>query len=237
MARNEVIMRESPAIAVNRNDLQRSEQNPLAYVAAIFNPTLTQWPQAQIVITGNGLVSNSAKELLSRVHGVPMSKVQINSVYLERNPDEIHISISYFPRRAGTRSVWVEFIPDLLGAAPFKVEFEASPDGAYIEEVKVQFEKLKAEIKTHARRGIQKIKFGTKLEGVAMFDREVSDKIKETIKLKVKGIFGMDVRLPGMANAVSVEFYGSIFSKLQADGPVKMGGEAGLTLTVPFNFL
>jgi hypothetical protein len=227
-------MKESPAIDVYRHELD-STPNKLEYSANLLKGSLSWWPRAFIKLTGNGTIAGMAQERLERLYGVPRDKIATDQIYDRIYQDKISVSIVYVPQRPGTRSVWVEFVPDLIGAAPIKVEFEVSPDGAFVEEVKTQLDLLKKEIKSRARLGVQKIKFGTKVEGIAIFDREVSDKIKEAIKAKIKSVFAMDIRLPAMHKAITVEFYGALFSKFSEHSPTKHGFEGGLMFEIPFD--
>lgn len=231
-------MRETPPIEVHRDDVRKID-GPLAYVAALLKGSLPVWPEAVARITGNGMIASSAWEQLERVHGVPTGHVRIDQVFRPKLHDSVSVAIVYAAASASTstRSVWVEFKLD-LEALPIKVEFKVSPDGAYVEEVEAGLEKLKAVIKKHALGGrIQNIKIGTTPIGTAEFDRETSDAVKTSLKAKIKTALSADVQLPGMKRAVTVELYGSIFSKIQLDGVTKAGGEAGLTLTIPLDFL
>jgi hypothetical protein len=230
-------MRVSPSIDVNRNDFDRTDGNALAYAAALLKGTLPTWPQAVLKLAGRDMVARAAQDRLEQVHGVPRGKAQVEPIFGAENPDSISVSIEYFPARPGMRKVWVEFKLD-LESLPIKVDFEVSPDGAFVEEAKVDFDRLKTTIKKHAFGGrVQNIKIATKPGGIASFERPTSDKVKAALKAKIKAALSADVRLPGMRKPVNVELYGSIFSKFQDDGVIKNGGEAGLMLTVPFDFL
>jgi hypothetical protein len=208
--------------------------DPLPYVAAIFKGSLTAWPQATLKITGNGMIGGMAQDRLERPLGVARDRIQIAQVYDRQYQDSVNISIVYFPPAAGTRSVWVAFQLD-LEQLPISVEFEVSPDGAYVTEVKAEFDKLKATIKKYASRGVQNIKIGTSVSTSLQLDREVSTKVEQAIQTKVKALLSADLRLPGMARAITVQLYGSFFTKF--DDKTKSGLEGGLILTVPYDFL
>lgn len=228
-------MKESPALTVARHQLGTESGDPLPYIAALFKGSLPSWPAATLKITGNGMIAGMAQDRLEQSLGVPRGKTQIAQVFDRQYQDSVNISIVYFPPAAGTRSVWVAFQLD-LEQLPISVEFEVSPDGAYVEEVKAEFDKLKAIVKKYASKGVQNIKIGTKISGTALFDRETSTKVEQALKAKVKALLSADVRLPGMKRAVTIELYGSFFSKFE-DGKSKSGIEGGLMLTVPYDFL
>jgi len=226
-------MRESPPIAVARHQLGTEPGDPLPYIAALFKGSLPSWPAATLKITGNGMIGGMAQDRLERPLGVPRAKIQIAQVFDRQYQDSVNISIVYFPPAAGTQSVWVAFQLD-LEQLPISVEFKVSPDGAYVEEVKAEFDKLKAVIKQYASRGVQKIKIGTTISGTASWDRETSTKVERALEAKVKVLLSADLRLPGMARAITVELYGSFASKFDDKKP---GIEGGLMLTVPYDFL
>lgn len=229
-------MQESPAIVIERSEMGTHEGSKLAYLAAMIQGTLPVWPKAYVRLAGNGLLAGQAQERLERSLGVPRGAARVDQIHDGKHQDQIGASIVYFPATARTRTVWVEFKID-LDAIPVNVEFEVSPDGSYVEEVKLQFDRLKAVIRKHAFEGkVQNLKIGTKVEGVAGFDREVSDRIKESIKLKVKAALIADVRLPGTGRTINVQLTGGLIWKHE-EGKTKLAGEGMLQLTVPFDFL
>ncbi len=231
-------MKESPAITVTdqRQDLETAPGSKLAYVAALFKGTLPAWPGATLKLAGDGMLAGQLQDRLERSLGVPSGKIRIAQIPNSGFP-KVDISIVYFSGHKGIRKVWVEFKVADFGL-PVNVEFEVGPDGAYVEEVKVQFDRLKQEIKKEALRGkVQNIKIVTKIEGLAEFDRERSDKVKEKLKAKIKAGLTANVRLPGTARSINVQLTGALFVKLDETGKVKPGGEVFLLLTIPFDFL
>lgn len=224
-------MRVSPTIEIRSHEVDLSEGNKLAYVAQLYRGTVQAWPATVINIVGSGETGFKAQDRLSNRHGIPRDRVKTTQVYNERSPDLATIGLIYFPAPVGTRKVYVEFKLEL--GEIFNVEFEVSPDGAYVSEVSVQLDVLKKEIVKRAFGGrVKTIKIATKPTGIVGWDREVSDKVKTELKAKIKSSLSGEVSLPGPVK-VTVELYGSLFSKLQEDGVIKHGVEGGLVLSVP----
>lgn len=230
-------MIESPPLVLSETEVKHdqpgSDGSRSAGVAALFQGTLLAYPRAVLKISGNSTIAGLMHDRL-RSCGVPQEKVVVVRDWNNRD-GKISIVIVYNTHPT-KRSVWVEFKLD-LDSLPIKVEFEVSPDGAYVEEVKVQFERLKAEIKKQAFGGrVEKIKIGAKVEGLAQFDRPTSDRVETALKAKIKAVLSADVRFPGTKKFVTVELYGASGAKFE-DGKVKPIFEGGVMLTVPFDVL
>lgn len=227
-------MKESPPIKVTGHDLGTFEGSPLAYVAALFKGTLPSYPAAVLLIAGSSSVAGRAHDRLTNALGVPAYKIQQIPIADRQFQDSVNIVISYFPDplASGKQKLPVEFKVEWEKVT---VEFEVSPDGAYVEEIKAQWAPLKLLIKKHALSGItQNLKVGTKIESLISFDRETSVKIETSIKNKLKLALSADVLFPGTKKTINVEFYGAGGFKLK-DGSIKPVFEGGVMLTVPFD--
>lgn len=213
-----------------------SPGQPLPYVAALFNGTLQAYKSAALLIAGSSTVADAAADRL--VNALSVSSQNIHKIPLTGLPyqDKVDIIIDYVPDMAllRKRKSSVEFEVKMK---KFDVEFELAPDGAYVEEIKVQWAPLKMHIKSQAMMGLmQNIKIGTKIESIFAFDRETSVKVENSIKNKIKLALSADTRIPGTKRSINVEFYGAGGFKLK-DGAVKPVFEGGLMLTVPFDLL
>jgi hypothetical protein len=116
----------------------------------------------------------------------------------------------------------------------FSVDFEVSPDGAYVEEVKAQWDPLKLYLRQRALLAFgQPVAVGTKIVSVFAFDRVASDKVETSVKEKIQ----VALKVGEASNRrVSVELFGAAGLKLQ-DGSIKPIFEVGVSLSVPFDLL
>jgi hypothetical protein len=225
-------MRKSPTIEVREHELDAAEGNKLAYVAQLYKGSVPAWPAAIIAITGSTGCGSKAADRLYNKYGVPSSRITIVPGYSGPQGDQAAIGLIYFPEPAGTKKFKLQFKFDL--GEIVEVEFEVSPDGAYVESVEATVEMLKKKIKEKAFGGrVKDIKVAVKPSVEIEWEREVSTKAKMEITNKLKVALEGEVKLPGNIT-VKVELYGSFFRKYPADEAPKTGIEGGLVLSVPF---
>ncbi len=231
-------MRQAPPLKVTRNQIEESNStadgSPLPYAAALFKGALQVYPAAVMLIAGSSTLAGVAGERLASGLGVPSRSIQIIPMSGLPYQDAVDLVIDYFPDPAtiGKKTSAVEFEVKMNKVS---VEFEVSPDGAYVEEVKGQWAPLKMHIRKHAALSlVQNLKIGTKIESIFSFDRKTSVQVETSIKNKIKLALSGDTRIPGTKRSINVEFYGAGGFKLQ-DGAVKPVFEGGLVVTVPFD--
>jgi hypothetical protein len=231
-------MRQSPPITITENDVRGNDAtaagSPLPYAAAIFNGTLPTYPQAALLVAGSYSVTSRACDLLVNSLGIPGRHVHMIPLSMLPYQNRADIIIDYMPDpiALAKKKSWVEF---KVKMDQVDVDFELSPDGAYVEEIKTQWAPLKMHIKRQATMGfVQNLKVGTKIESIFSFDRETSTKVESSIKNKLKLALSGDTRIPGTKKSINVEFYGAGGFKLK-DGTVKPVFEGGVMFTVPFD--
>lgn len=239
-------MTKSQPIQVQRSEVEFENATnngmPLPYIAALFKGTLQAYPEAVLLIGGSLGVAKIAQEKLERSLGVPLNKIEIISIPDLRFQDKVNIEISYFSDVSRShnvtfkRKVWVEFEVKLDKA---ELEFEFSPDGALLEEAKINWSPLKALIGRQSSGGlVQNIKLATKFSSSVSFDRQTLAKVETTIANKMKVVMSADVNIPGTKRLINVELYGAGGSKYKLnDGTIKSVFEGGVMFTVPFDFL
>jgi hypothetical protein len=239
-------MTKSPPIQVQRSEveLENATNNgmPLPYIAALFKGTLQAYPEAVLLIGGSLGVAKIAQEKLEGSLGVPLNKIEIISIPDLRFKDKVSIEISYFPDASRShnvsfkRKVCVEFEVKL---DKVELEFEFSPDGALLEEAKINWSPLKALIGRQSSGGlVQNIKLAAKFSSSVSFDRQTLAKVETTIANKMKAVLSADVKIPGTKKLINVEIYGAGGSKYKLnDGTSKSVFEGGVMFTVPFDFL
>lgn len=241
-------MTKSPPIQVQRNQVEFENATtngmPLPYIAALFKGTLPAYPEAVLLISGSLGVAKIAQDKLERLLGVPLNKIEILSIPDPRLQDKVNIEISYFPDASRSadvtyslkRKCWIEFEAKL---DKVEVEFEFLPDGALLEEAKIEWSPLKALIGRQSSGGlVQNIKLAAKFNSSVSWDRQTLAKVETTITNKMKLALSADVNIPGTKKLINVELYGAGGSKYKLnDGTTKNVFEGGVILTVPFNFL
>lgn len=230
-------MRQSPPLMISRGDIEGQHStvpgSPLPYVAALFLPALLTHPDAVILLAGPSPLAGTARDRLAHFLAVPSHKIHIVPLSAPQYTNQIAAIIDYFPEPALfalPKSSVVEFDTNLQ---KFKVDFEVSPDGAYVEEVKAQWAPLKFNILAQAPLaavGVP-IKVGTKIVSVFAFDRVTAVNVENSVKNKIE--FALKVGEPSLQQ-VGVDFYGAAGMKLQ-DGATKPLFEFGVRLTVPFD--
>jgi hypothetical protein len=227
-------MNESHPMKITRPDLYSGSL--VSDLATLFNKgTLPIHPGAKLKLTGNGTIAGMVQDRLERSLGVPAGKIQLNPIYHPQYQDSVDAVIIFFPPTAGKQKVTVEFKLD-LESLPIQVEFEVSPDGTYVEEIKAQWSPLKKKIRDYALAGrVKNIKIATKVEGTALYDREASGKFETALKAKLKTALSADVLFPGN-QMINIEFYGAAAIKLKGD-EVKPIFEGGLMISIPHNLL
>src|SRR3712207_2070098 len=108
-------MRESPTIEISWVETDEDVRQKLAYAASLLRGTLPVWPEAVLMLTGSVNAASRLRDRLVTQHGLSSRQVAINSINDPfDNGRTLTLSIVYFPKKAGTRSVWVEFKPDIL---------------------------------------------------------------------------------------------------------------------------
>jgi len=254
-------MRVSPSTEIRRSEMDEQPRNKLTYISQIFKTTVgvggmpTQmagdvvvkrvappWPGAVLQIEG---ASNYARELAEKfetIHGIPQSYTKVIPKKAESFESDFlnqaKVSIEYFPKPPGTQTIGVHFsVRDAFNVVKesFNVEFELSPDKAYVTEVSAEINRLKMLLVQQAHGGrVKNIKIATKPIGIVSWEREVSTKAQADIKLKIKASLEGQITLPiSGGTTVKIELYGSLFKKFQEDGVIKNGIEAGFVLTIP----
>ena len=233
-------MRKSPTIFVRKHELEdpngpnteRPEGDKLLYVAQLFRTTLVKWPDAFISIVGNTHVGWLAVKLMNEKHGIPEEYFTVTRGDTGPQYDRVTIGIIYFSAPPGTQSVKLEFEFDL--GEIIELEYEVSPDGAYIEEVSGNITLLEKMIKQKAFGGrVRDIKAEVKAEFAIAWEREVSTKVEIEITKKLTASLGATVKLPG-GTKINVELYGSFFRKFPGGTPPKGAVEGGIILSFPF---
>jgi hypothetical protein len=227
-------MNETPPARFSCFDLEHThEGSALCYWATMLKQYWRFYPRAALKMTGNSTTIDKSLDRLSRALGVPTDRIIVVRDW--NNRDGSVVLVIVFNPSLVKRIVEVEFKLD-FDALPITVEFEVAPDGAYVEEVKLQLNLLKSKIKAYAASGqVRNIKIGTKVEGLAMFDRPTSDKVETALKAKIKAVLSADLRVPGTQRSISVEFSGAAGAKF-ADHRAKPLFEGGVTITVPLDF-
>ncbi len=241
-------MTKSQPIQVQRSEVELGNATnngmPLPYIAALFKGTLQAYPGAVLLISGSLGVAKIVQEKLQSSLGVPPNKIEIMSIPDLRLQDKVNIEISYFPDVS--RSPNVGFFLNIKGWIEFEakfekveMEFEFSPDGALLEEAKINWSPLKVLIGRQSSGGlVQNIKLATKFSSSVSFDRQTLAKVETTIANKMKVALSADVNIPGTKKLINVELYGAGGSKYKLnDGTIKSVFEGGVMFTVPFDFL
>lgn len=265
-------MRVSPSIEVQEHEMKNMQPgNKLGYIAAIFKGTVgigmpaTQmtgdvvskrvdppWPGAALQIEGPTNYAWDIVKHLETFHGIPQRYIKVisksatsfNNVgsYLTT----AKISIEYYPKPATTKTVGIQFSVadafDMLQDS-LNVDIELSQDGATVNEISAEITKLKWMIKQQVdRNGLRNIKVATKPIGIVSWEREVSTKAQQEIKLKLKTVLEGEIKLPvggggaiGGGTGITVQFYGSLFKQYQEDGAIRKGvdWEAGFMIVIP----
>jgi hypothetical protein len=240
-------MTESPPIDVNAEDVRngkKEEADKLRYVHALFSGTLRAYPAAALRLTGpirdvwavnNALVNTFRMRSDQFVHS-PVAQRDARTA-----TNVVKVTILYWPPAADKPGAngspageKVEVVFEWEGSSA-KVEFEMSPDGKRVEEVKGKLAQFKAQLKGLTGR-VQAVKIVTKVVGVAEFDPHRSDKI-EAIKGKVMAGLSANVKpLPWMKNFITVELSGDLGGKYEpakGEGKPVFGGF--LQFTVPLD--
>lgn len=263
-------MRVSPSIEVQEHEMKNMlAGNKLGYIAAIFKGTVgigmpaTQmtgdvvskrvdppWPGAVLQIEGPTNYAWDIVKQLETFHGVPQRFIKVISKPATSFNNvggyftTAKVSIEYYPKPARTKTVGMQFsIADAYNMLKdsLNVDIELSPDGATVNEISAEITKLKFMIKQQVDRyGVRNIKVATKPVGIVSWDREVSTKAQQEIKLKLKTVLEGEIKLPvggggaiGGGTGITVQFYGSLFQKFQEDGVIKPGWEAGFMIVIP----
>lgn len=241
-------MTKSPPIQVHRNQVDGDDATtngkPLPYIATLFKGTLQADPGAVLLIGGSLGVAKIVQQKLEGSLGVPPNKIEIASIPDIRLQDRVNITISYSSDVSPASDVkyslkqkgWIEFEAKLDKA---EVEFEFSPDGALLEEAKINWSPLKALIGRQSSGGlVQNIKLAAKFSSSVSYDRQTLAKVETTIANKMKAVLSADVNIPGTKKLINVELYGAGGSKYKLnDGTSKTVFEGGVMFTVPFDFL
>jgi hypothetical protein len=230
-------MRQSPPLTISRDHIDSPSAtipgSPLFYIASIFQVTLVTHPDAVLLLAGSSSLASAAVGRLTRTLTLPQHKMQIVPLSIPQYTDQISVIIDYYPSpNVAQGKSCVEFEVDVM---KFSVDFEVSPDGAYVEEVKTQWEPLRLYIKVQGNLGLrERIKIATKIVSVFAFDRIASDRVESSVKNKIQLALSADTLIAGTNRTINVEFFGAAGMKLQ-DGSVKPFFEGGLKLTVPFD--
>lgn len=228
-------MRQSPPLAIPRGEIESPSATtpgkPLPYIAAHFLASMLAYPQAVILLAGPSTLASVARDKLSHSLAVPSNRIQIVPLQFLPYRDQVSAIVDYWPdhtiniARSGAAEFQIDFMK-------FNVDFDVSPDGAFVEEVMVQWKPLKTYIKLAAVSGLNtRIKVATTIVSVFAFDRPASDRVEFNLKEKIKAGLGVDV---GAARRVNVEFFGAAGIKLQ-DGSSKPFFEAGAVFSVPLD--
>lgn len=218
----------------------------LGYAAELFKRIQQVRPDAALLISGNILIAGLAKTKLGNVFGVSPNKIDAVKDLAVQPPNSANIILSF------SGNIHPNYIPSFVNPnerhkvkAEFKVEwekveieFEVSPDGAFVEEIQAKLQPLKLLIKKHAVAGLSQnyLKIATKIDSVVSFERKTSVRIETELKEKLKLSLSKDILFPGTKKTINVEFYGGGGIKL-ADGSIKPVFEGGVMLTVPFDLL
>lgn len=253
-------MRVSPSIEVQKHEIKNIQPgNKLGYIAAIFKSTVgismpaTQmtgnvvskradppWPGAVLQIEGPTHYVRDITNQLETFHEVPQRFIkEISKPATSFNNvggyfTSAKVSIEYYPMPARTKTIGIQFsIADAFGILKdsLNVDIELSPDGATVNEISAEITKLKYMIKEQVDSyGVRNIKVATKPVGIVSWEREVSTKAQQEIKLKLKTVLEGEIKLPvggggaiGGGTGITVQFYGSLFQKFQEDGVMKPG--------------
>jgi hypothetical protein len=143
------------------------------------------------------------------------------------------VTIDYGNGASNRQRFTIEFKPEEK-SPPVEVEFEASPDGTMLSEVKAEWATpLKKVIADSARLGVRNVKFATKIIGLAGFERETLDKIEKELKLKLKQTLTLFLRTTGN-EYLKIQFFGAVGAKY-ADDKFKSFGEGGVLFEIPFD--
>ena len=227
-------MNESHPIRVTGHDLGSVVPN----IAALFKQVLTIHAGAMLRITGSSTLAAKVQDRLRDI--ASGDRFQIVAVTGPQYNDSVDVVIVFFPifgppvaPANGKRKVPVQFKLD-LEALPITVDFEVSSDGT-VEEIKAQWYPLKAKIREYALNGrVKNIKIATKIEGVALFDRQAAGNFETALKAKIRSAFSADVLFGNQM--INIEFYGAAAMKFKGD-ETKSIFEGGFMLTVPHNLL
>ncbi|TXH47434.1 MAG: hypothetical protein E6Q92_00600 [Burkholderiaceae bacterium] len=206
---------------------------PLHTLSTIFLAASVVHPHAVILLAGPSTLADKARHKLAHSLFVPFHKMQVVPLSAPQYTNQIAAIIDFSPEPALfalSKASVVEFQVDV---AKYSVDFEISPDGTYVEEVKAQWDAFKILLKGRALLALGgPIAVGTKLVSVFAFDRVAAHQVESSIKEKIQ--VGLKV---GEASdrRMQAEFFGAAGLKLQ-DGSTKPFFEVGLKLSVPFSF-
>jgi hypothetical protein len=221
------VMTHSPPLVVDSRDDIDSDADPsqakLAYFVAIFNGSRRNYSKAQIILTGNAMAVNRVQAALTGRHNVPSNKIIADYDNVTPGGRMVQLRIAY-NAYSTPKKVVVSFQDDLMSIV--NVEFEVSPDGAYIEEVAGQLTPLKLKIKERlAKNQLRNITFKTKAAGIAGFDRETLAKVETSLKGKIQASISAELHLPGTkATPIIVELSGWFGTKIYSNALKPIGG-------------
>ena len=237
-------MRQSPPMMLSRADIESQDSTlpgkPLHFLASIFLPAALVHPNALILLVGSYSLASKAMDRLSHFLNVPSNRIQFVPLSAPEYSNKVAAIIDFSPDThlfALSKTSNVKFDVDLM---TFSVDFDVSPDGAYVQEIKAQWEPLKIYLRGRgmALHGLGApgnlrlggpITVGTKIVSIFAFDRVASDRVENSVKQKLQ----IALKVGEASNKrVGIELFGAAGLKLQ-DGSTKPIFEFGVKLSIP----